>query len=303
MGTPEFSIPTLEMVYTKFNVKAVFTQPPKPANRGMKIKKSPVHLYSEKNNLQIFCPVKLNEKIIEDEIEKINPDLIIVVAYGLIIPAKILKIPKFGSINGHASLLPKWRGASPIQRSIEAGDKETGCTSMLMEKGLDTGPILFQKRLKINEHDDSIVIHDKLSKLTSVCLFDTIIKFVNGTIQPSIQDQTQASYANKLLKHEGLINWKLTAKEIYNKLRAFKAFPGTFTFLKCLKIKVIDGYVNKKIHEAPPGTILTIDNTIIVACGNKTSFSITQIQKPGKRQLDTKTFLKGFSIKEGDFFD
>ena len=303
MGTPEFSIPTLKKINECHNLIGVFTQPPRPSGRGMNLKKSPIHLLAEKLNLNVYCPKLLNNKKIENEIKNFKPDFIVVIAYGLILPEKILKIPKFGSINGHASLLPKWRGASPIQRSIEAGDKETGCTTMLMNSGLDTGPILLQKKINILNNDDSITIYEKLSQLTSECIIETLEKFSKGTIHQIEQNQNKVSYAKKLKKEEGMIQWELSSLEIFNKFRAFKSFPGSFTFFNLDQLNVIDGFPVEKEHNKKPGTILSTKNSILVACGNKTSFSIKQIKKTGKKILSTNEFLNGFKLKEGDVFD
>ena len=303
MGTPDFSIPTLKKINEYHNLTGVFTQPPRQSGRGMKFKKSPIHLLAEKLNLTIYCPKVLNEEDIQNKIKNIKPDFIIVVAYGLILPESILKIPKFGSINGHASLLPKWRGASPIQRSIEAGDKETGCTSMLMKPGLDEGPILLQKKLKISNKDDSVSIYEKLSKTTSECLIETIEKFSKGNIQQVEQNENEVSYAKKLKKEDGIVQWELTSEEIYNKLRAFKTFPGLFTFFNSDQLKIIDGLPIDTNHNEKPGTILSTKNSILVACGNKTAFLIKYIKKTGKKTLPSNEFLNGFKLKQGDIFD
>ena len=303
MGTPDFSIPTLKKINEYYNLTGVFTQPPRQSGRGMKFKKSPIHLFAEKLNLNIHCPTVLNEESVRSKIKNIKPDFIVVVAYGLILPEGILKIPKFGSINGHASLLPKWRGASPIQRSIEAGDKETGCTSMLMKLGLDNGPILLQKKLKILNKDDSVSIYKKLSQLTSECLIETIEKFSKGNIQQVEQNENEVSYAKKLIKDDGIIEWKLTSEEIYNKLRAFKTFPGLFTFFNLDQLKIIDGLPVEMNHNEMPGTILSINDSILVACGNKTAFLIKYIKKTGKKTLPSNEFLNGFNLKKGDVFD
>ena len=303
MGTPDFSIPTLKKINEYHNLTGVFTQPPRQSGRGMKFKKSPIHLLAEKLNLTIYCPKVLNEEDIQNKIKNIKPDFIVVVAYGLILPESILKIPKFGSINGHASLLPKWRGASPIQRSIEAGDKETGCTSMLMKPGLDEGPILLQKKLKISNKDDSVSIYEKLSKTTSECLIETIEKFSKGNIQQVEQNENEVSYAKKLKKEDGIVQWELTSEEIYNKLRAFKTFPGLFTFFNSDQLKIIDGLPIDTNHNEKPGTILSTKNSILVACGNKTAFLIKYIKKTGKKTLPSNEFLNGFKLKQGDIFD
>ena len=304
MGSPDFSIPTLHIMNKNFNVVGVFTQPPRPSGRGMNLKRSPVHLIADELNLKIYTPKSLkNNNEVKKEISDLKPDYLIVVAYGIILPEKILKIPKYGAINGHASLLPKWRGASPIQRSLEFGEKETGCTSMFMEKGLDTGPILIQKKIKTQYKDDAISIHKKLSKLTASCLLETVEKFSLGEIKPIKQNSKKASYANKLNKKEGRINWHLTAEEIFNKLKAFKIFPGVYTYSNNEELKIIDGHPASETHNLSPGTILKNQNTFNIACGKQTIFSINLIQKPGKKILTFSEFLRGSKIKVGDIFD
>ena len=302
MGTPEFSIPSLKVLHKNYNLKAVVTQHPKPANRGMRIKKSPVQIYSENLGLCVLNPKNLSSMDISQQIKQFKPDFLVVVAYGLILTPPILKIPRLGAINGHASLLPKWRGASPIQRSIEAGDIETGCTSMLMDNGLDTGDILLQKKLTISSNDNTISIHDKLSELTSLCLHETLENILIGKINPVKQNANEATYAKKLIREEGLINWKLSAEIIFNKLRAFQPFPGIYTLFKSKEIKIIDGKVLNQNHNSKPGSIISLDNSIEVACGSNTSFLITVIQRAGKKKLSAINFLKGFDLKIGDFF-
>tara|TARA_B100000287_G_scaffold399587_1_gene418041 strand:+ start:2277 stop:3185 length:909 start_codon:yes stop_codon:yes gene_type:complete len=302
MGSPDFSVPTLKKMNENFNVVGVFTQPPRPSGRGMSVKKSPIQLIAEDLNLKIYTPTSLKNNDVENEIINLMPDYLIVVAYGLILPEKILKIPKYAAINGHASLLPKWRGASPIQRSIEAGEKETGCTSMLMEKGLDTGPILLQKKIQTFD-DDVISIYKKLSNLTASCLLETIEKYSLDKIKPIKQNIKKASYAHKLNKKEGKINWKLSAEEIFNKLKAFKIFPGIYTYFNNEELKIIDGNPVNETHNSNPGTILNNKNFFYVACGKQTVFSINLIQKPGKNILRFSEFLRGSKINVGEIFD
>lgn len=303
MGSPEFSIPSLKKLIETYSVEAVFTQPPKAAGRGMKLRKSQVQIFSEKHKIKVFHPNNLSDNNIVQKIKNIKPDFLIVVAYGLILPKTILEIPRFAPINGHASLLPKWRGSAPIQRSIEAGEKQTGCTTILMEPGLDTGPIILQRNLDILDKDDNITIQKKLSELTSLCILNTIDKFIKNKIKLLKQDENKVTYAKKLLKSESFIKWELSSKDILNKLRAFRPYPGLTIKFHSQNIKLIDGDLSSFTHNEKPGYILSTKNEIIVACGYQTSFLIKSLQKSGKKILSSKDFLLGNKIKIGDFFE
>ena len=303
MGTPEFAVPTLDLLYKNYNLIGIFTQPPRPSGRGMKEIKSSVQQYSEKNKLNFYTPHNLKNDDTLKLLKNLNPDLIVVVAYGLLIPEVILKIPSYGCINGHASLLPKWRGAAPIQRAIEAGDKKTGCTSMLMEKGLDTGPIIHKKEIIIKMEDDVNDLFKSLSLLTAECLDETIKKLISGDSKQTPQDNLKASYAHKLSKKEGLINWNNNSLDIYNKIRAFKIFPGTYFHYKNDKINIIDGYPLNKKHNENPGTILATSDNIQVACSKDNVFQINSLKKSGRQSMSAKEFLNGNNLNIGEVID
>ena len=303
MGTPEFAVPTLDLLNKNYNLIGVFTQPPRPSGRGMKEIKSSIQQYSEKNKLNFHTPNNLKSNETLKILENINPDLIVVVAYGLLIPDIILKIPPYGCINGHASLLPKWRGAAPIQRAIEAGDKKTGCTSMLMERGLDTGPMIHKKEIIIKQEDDVIDLFKSLSVITAECLDETIQKLISRKFKQTPQNNLDASYANKLSKEEGLINWNNNSFDIYNKMRAFKIFPGTFFNYKNDKINIIDGCPVNKKHNENPGKILTTKGNIQIACGKNTIFQINSLQKSGKKSMSAQEFLNGNNLNVGEVID
>ena len=303
MGTPEFAVPTLDLLNKNYDIVGVFTKPPRPSGRGMKETKSSIQQYSEKNKLNFYTPNNLKNDETLKLLKSLNPDLIVVVAYGLLIPEVILKIPSYGCINGHASLLPKWRGAAPIQRAIEAGDIKTGCTSMLMEKGLDTGPMIHKKEILIKMEDDVIDLFKNLSLLTAECLQETIQKLISGDFKKTPQNNLEASYAHKLTKAEGLIDWNKNSLDIYNKMRAFKIFPGTYFHYKNDKIDIIDGYPLNKIHNKNPGTILkTLDN-IQIACSKDTVFQINSLKKSGKKSMSAKEFLNGHNLNIGEVID
>ena len=302
MGTPDFAIPSLKLVASNFNVIAVFSQPARPNGRGMKTKKSSVEIAAKELNLNIITPLTLNDEQIFSEFNQLKPDLVVVVAYGLLLPEKYLKVPKYGCINGHASLLPRWRGAAPIQRAIEAGDTKTGSCIMLMEKGMDTGPIISSEIIDIREHDTSKVIHDKLSETTAELLIQAIKNFRNREISPINQKNYGITYAKKIDKKETEINWKLTSIEIFNKVRAFDPFPGTYTKYSDDIIKIIKTDLSDIAHTSEPGTIIDSDQKIIIACGNKSALEIKVLQKPGKKILSANDFLNGTKINIGEKF-
>ena len=302
MGTPDFAVPSLKFIEKNYNIVAVYSQPARPSGRGMRTKLSPVEKAAKELNLKTITPSTLKEDDVFLQFEKLNPDLVVVVAYGLLLPEKFLLSPKFGCINGHASLLPRWRGAAPIQRAIEAGDHTTGSCIMLMEKGMDTGPILSSKSININPSDTSKTIHDKLSNLTAEMLVKTLKEYIDGKVVPIKQKEDGVKYADKIVKDEAIINWSLPSINIFNKVRAFYPFPSTYTFLSGVKIKIVETKLCKDSHQFEPGTIIECNNKIIVACGNKSTLEITYLQKSGKNIMSVKDFLNGTKISIGEKF-
>jgi len=302
MGTPDFAVPSLKLLANNHNVLCAFSQPARPNGRGMKIKDSPVEKAAKDLNILTLTPSSLKNDDVFSNFKELNPDIVVVVAYGLILPEKYLKIPKFGCINGHASLLPRWRGAAPIQRAIEAGDKKTGSCIMLMEKGMDTGPVILSRSIDICQSDNAQRIHDKLSNITAEILIDAIKGYTIGNIEPVPQKEIGIKYANKIEKAEAEIDWEEGSKEIYNKIRAFDPFPGTFTFLHNNLIKIVSSRLGNNTHESEPGTIIEVGKKIIVACGKKTTLEIVSLQKPGKKIISTIEFLNGTKIMIGEKF-
>lgn len=302
MGTPDFAVPSLKLLANNHNVLCAFSQPARPNGRGMKIKDSPVEKAAKDLNIQTLTPSSLKNDDVFSNFKELNPDIVVVVAYGLILPEKYLKIPKFGCINGHASLLPRWRGAAPIQRAIEAGDKKTGSCIMLMEKGMDTGPVILSRSIDIYQSDNAQRIHDKLSNITAEILIDAIKGYTIGNLDPVPQKEIGIKYANKIEKAEAEIDWEDGSKEIYNKIRAFDPFPGTFTFLHNNLIKIVSSRLGNNTHESEPGTIIEVGKKIIVACGKKTTLEIVSLQKPGKKIISTIEFLNGTKIMIGEKF-
>lgn len=302
MGTPDFAVPSLKLLAARYNILAVYSQPPRPNGRGMKTIESPIQSTAKKLNLKTMTPHTLKSDDVFEEYKKLKPDVVVVVAYGLILPEKYLKIPKFGCVNGHASNLPRWRGAAPIQRAIEAGDTTSGSCIMIMEKGMDTGPILLSKKINIENNDTSKSLHDKLSDLTAQLLEEALYKYTKGILLPQKQEIEGIKYAHKIKKIESEIDWKLTALEISNKVRAFYPFPGTFTNGPNGLIKIITTQSNNDVHDQPPGTILNIGKKIFVACGNNTTLEILEVQKPGKNIISALAYLNGIKLSVGDKF-
>ena len=302
MGTPDFAVPSLKLLAAQYNILAVYSQPPRPNGRGMKTIESPIQSIAKKLNLKTMTPHTLKSDDVFEEYKKLKPDVVVVVAYGLILPEKYLKIPKFGCVNGHASNLPRWRGAAPIQRAIESGDTTSGSCIMIMEKGMDTGPILLSKKIDIENNDTSKSLHDKLSDLTAQLLEEALYKYTKGILLPQKQEIEGIKYAHKIKKIESEIDWNLTALEISNKVRAFYPFPGTFTNGPNGLIKIITTKSNNDVHDQPPGTILNIGKKIFVACGNNTTLEILEVQKPGRNIISALAYLNGIKLSVGDKF-
>ena len=307
MGTAELSCASLEKISRNQNffVVAVVTQPDKPKGRELKLTPSPVKILAEKLNLRVLQPLKARDEKFIGELRELKSDLMVVVAYGQILPQTILDLPRFGCLNVHTSLLPKYRGAAPIQWAIADGEPETGVTIMKMDAGLDTGPILAARRTPIFSTDDSQILHDRLAQLGAELLVETIPDFVAGKILPRPQPAEGSTYAAKIKKEDGQINWNQSAIQIWNRLRAFTPWPGAFTFLKTepkpLLLKIWKIEVAEKTGAA--GTILSADKTgIVVGCGQN-ALRILELQREGGRRLPAELFLTGFSLKAGGMFE
>ena len=307
MGTAELSCASLEKlaVDKNFSVVAVVTQPDKPKGRELKLTASPVKILAEKLKLPVLQPIKARDEKFVDELRALNPDLMVVVAYGQILPQTILDLPRFGCLNVHTSLLPKYRGAAPIQWAIADGEPETGVTIMKMDAGLDTGPILSIRRTPILPTDDSQVLHDRLALLGAELLAETIPDYVAEKILPQPQPATGSTYATKIKKEDGKIDWNQSAEQIWNRLRAFTPWPGAFTFLqaeaKPQLLKIWKAEVVERSGGA--GEILAADKTgIVVGCGQK-ALQILELQREGGKRMSTEQFLIGHPLKAGQKFN
>jgi len=307
MGTAELSCASLQKLAEdeRFHVIATVTQPDKPRGRELKLQPSPVKILAEKLGLPVLQPLKARDETFVSELRELKPDLIVVVAYGQILPQTILELPKFGCLNVHTSLLPKYRGAAPIQRAIADGEFETGVTIMRMDAGLDTGPILATRRTPIFAEDDSQILHDRLAQLGSELLVETIPDYIAGKILPKPQPAEGATYAAKIRKEDGQIDWNLPAEKIWHRLRAFTPWPGAFTFLKSeSKPQLLKIWKAEPVEISDePGKILSADkNGIVVACGQG-ALRITELQREGGKRLKAEQFLAGFPLKPGGKFD
>ena len=293
MGTPEFAETALKALLPIHNVIAVYTKEPKPVGRKMILTKSPVHECAIQNNIPVYTPKTFKDEAIVNQLKGLNPDMIIVVAYGKILPQNVLDIAKFGCINIHASILPKLRGANPIQRSIINGDTITGITIMKMDAGMDTGDILLQEETEISNTITYKELENKLSEIGA----KLILKYIDnmGSIKPIKQDDTRATLAPKLQKEEAIINWNNTANQIHNLIRGLSPHPYATCYHNNNPLKIIKSEVVNDTHNFEPGTIL--NKNMDIACGNNTILRILEIQKIGGKKLPIKDFLNGYKIE------
>ncbi len=307
MGTPDFAIPSLEKIHKEYHVLSVYTQPPKKSGRGLRTKLNPIHEISNDYNLPVKTPQNFKNFDIIEEIKDLKPDFIIVVAYGIILPKTVLDIPNFFCLNGHASDLPRWRGAAPIQRAIEAGDKTTAACAMIMEETLDTGPVIAKKKINILNKDTASSLHDKLSKLTANVLIESMDKIIQNKYKSIKQKITGITYANKITSNDTLINWSQNNEEILRKLRSLSNWPGGWTYhnqnrIRIHEAKKIEFSVGKE--NIKPGEFIGYsgNGSLIIQCGSNSFLEITQIQKEGKKKMNSQDFLRGYKINIGDKF-
>ena len=294
MGTPDFAVPILKSINNlNHNILEVYTQPPNKKNRGQKIQNSPIHDFSNKLNLPVRCPIAFDEEEI-NHIKKLNPDLVIVVAYGKILPAKILNSDKPLFINVHASLLPRWRGAAPIQRAIMNLDHETGVSIMKIVTELDAGPVLLQSKIKITKETNYEELSDQMSELGAKLILDTLKLIENKKANFKEQNESEATYAKKIEKTESKINWNDEAEKIIAKINAFCPNPGCWFELNGNRIKIIKA--KKVMGKGIPGTIL--DNNLTIAC-SKNAIRIVELKKEGKKKMTADEFIRGNKIKTG----
>lgn len=297
MGTPNFSVPALKaLAQSNHQICAVYSQPPRPAGRGKKLRLSDVHKEALDLGLTVHNPTSFKSDKDRTIFRKLKADIAIVVAYGLILPNQILSAPKFGCLNIHASLLPRWRGAAPIQRAIMEGDDETGVCIMKMEEGLDTGPVLSSRKIQITENDNAKILSERLSLVGSKLIVEVLDSL--SEFKAYSQSAAGVTYARKIEKSETKIDWSLPAKIINRKIRALSPFPGAWTEINGERIKLLASKVINKENE--PGMIL--DKGFSIACGQK-AVEITEAQRPGKSAQKSDVFLRGFRLQKGSKLD
>ena len=298
MGTPEFSVKPLDALREAgHDVVAVYSQPPRPKDRGQKLQKSPVHLYAEEHNIPVFTPKSFKKD--PDAVKQfaaLNLDFAIVAAYGLLLPKSILEAPKYGCLNIHASLLPKWRGAAPIQYAILSGDKVTGITIMQMDEGLDTGDMLLKGEIPITPKTTATTLHDDLSEMGAGLIVKALEEHATKGFSPQKQDDALSTHAPKIKKEDGHISWDMEASEIDLKIRGLTPWPGVYAEMNGEKVKIHQAEICDENDS--PGVILD-DKDLIVAC-QKGALKITSIQRPGKSRVTGSDFMRGQHFAKGD---
>ena len=296
MGTPDFAVPSLKaLIDSEYDVVGVVCQPDRPKGRGKKMSTPSVKVLAEQHSIPVLQPEKIRTEEFFEKLKSFKPDLICVTAYGRIIPKNILELPKYGCLNVHASLLPKYRGAAPINWAIINGEKTTGITTMLMDEGMDTGDILLKKEIPIEEDDTSIELSDKLSSIGAALLIETIEKGEKDEIRPIKQNDLEATSAPIIKKDVGKIDWSISAEDIRNLIRGTQPWPGAFTSYNGKNLKIFKASVNSQNGE--PGQILEAEGgKLVIGTGNN-SLEIQELQIEGGKRLNISDFLRGNQIK------
>ena len=302
-GTPDFAAQTLtDLIAKQHDIISVYTQPDRKTGRGQKLTPPPVKQIAIAHGIDVRQPSSLKSDEEYQILQKLKPDLMIVVAYGMLLPKKVLAVPKHGCLNIHASLLPKWRGAAPIQRAIEAGDKKTGVCIMQMEAGLDTGPILSQAEVIIEQNDTSVSMHDKLAKIGATTLLTTLESLTNHQANSQTQDHAAACYAHKITKAEATIDWYKSAKKIHQQIRAFNPWPVCQSVCNNQRIRIWQAEIIQQDSIAEPGTIVKLDkHGLYIKCG-KDILSIQVLQRDGSKPLPISDFINSTSLQINDQF-
>lgn len=290
MGTPDFAVPTLQALIASHEVIGVVTQPDRPAGRSRQLQPSPVKQVALAAGIPVFQPEKLRRAEAIAELQQWQPDVYVVAAFGQILPQAVLDIPAFGSINVHASLLPRWRGAAPIQAAVRAGDAETGVTIMQMDAGLDTGPMLAQRAIPIAADETGQSLHDKLAALGPALLLDTLPRYLSGVLQPQPQPDDGVTYAPQINKEDGSLDWTQPALVIERLVRAFTPWPGTYTFWDGQLLKIVSGAAGS--GQAEPGHVIETRDGIAVGTGDGLYYP-AQVQLAGRKALPTPEFVRG----------
>ena len=293
MGTPEIAASILQKIAKEHQVICVYTQPPRPAGRDMQLRPSEVQVTAESLGIPVRSPASLKTEKEQMDFSALNADVAVVCAYGLILPQAVLDAPRLGCINIHASLLPRWRGAAPIQRAIQSGDAETGITIMQMDAGLDTGDMLLRGVIPITPDTTAGKLHDSLMEMGG----DLILKVLKDSYTPIPQPTEGITYAEKIKKEEAKIDWTLPARQIERNIRSFNPFPVAYFMLGNERIRVFSAEVEQENTNQPAGTVL--DDELLIACGNGTTLRLTVLQRAGKKKMSAQDLLKGWKLPKG----
>ena len=297
MGTPDFSVPVLQaLINSGFQVDAVYTQPDRRAGRGQHVMSSPVKRLAESHGLYVVQIEKFKDAGNIEKLDELKPDAIVVASFGLLLPAEVLSIPKYGCINVHPSLLPRYRGASPIATAILRGDEITGVTIMLMDKGMDTGPILAQTEVPISDDDTSGSLGEKLAKFGSRLLVETLNLLIEGHIKATPQDETKATHTKMIKKEDGQIEWRLSASELWRRVRAFDPWPGSYTNWRGKRLKLLKVLPLPDGKNEEPGRVIALSHLSPVCVGVQTGHGVlglVKVQLEGKREMSAEEFARG----------
>jgi methionyl-tRNA formyltransferase len=304
MGTPEFSVPSLRQLAATQNVAGVVTQPDRPAGRGRRNKESPVNILAQELSIPVFQPKSLRNPEAVSILSDWQPDAIVVAAYGQILPKPVLELPVHGCINVHASLLPRWRGAAPIQHAILAGDRESGISLMRMDEGLDTGAVYIRESIDISSQDTAAELHDRLATLGAELLAKYLELILGGQIHPEAQDESKAIYAPQIKKQDGQIDWSQSGESIDRVIRAMTPWPGAYTSWQGLNFKIISTqpYKGKSVPPGKPGSIMKVADSFIVVTGMG-AISLDEVQLAGKQKMAVEDFVRGQPEFVGSTFD
>jgi methionyl-tRNA formyltransferase len=298
-GTPQFAVPTLEKLASGFHIALVVTQPDRPKGRGLELVASPVKQSAVRLNLPITQPERIkNNEEFRSQLAGISPDAIIVVGYGRLIPQWMLDLPRLGNINLHASLLPKYRGAAPIQWAIANGETITGVTTMRLDAGLDTGNILLQRQIAIQPEDTAETLGPHLASIGADLMVETLNGLQSGSIHPQPQDDSKATLAPVLKKEDGMINFSRPAHEILNRLRGFQPWPGASTKFRQKNLQILGAQLADEI--APQSELTVVDSRLFVGCGQNTSLELLEVQLEGKKRTTARDFIHGYRPKPGE---
>lgn len=303
MGTPDFAVPCLQkLIDLGHEVTGVFTQPDKPQGRKMIMTPPPVKVLAEENGIKVYQPLKMRDGTALEMLREADPELCIVVAYGKILPKEILEYPKYGCINIHASLLPKLRGAAPIQWSIINGFEKTGVTSMQMDEGLDTGDMLIMRDIDITDNMTAGELHDELSLLGAAVLEETVDALINNELRPEKQNHDEFTYAPMLSKELSPIDWNLSAREVHNKIRGLSPWPSANAKLNGKTVKIHKSVLTDAKGELA-GQIVETGKRLVVCCGDRNCVEILNLQAEGKKAMSAADFMRGNPLNVGDIFE